>query len=367
MRLFILGPRQIGSCWNSETFCPENEWALWIRLCPRWNVQRDIWWESPKQRWDIGGRNMLTRSQSSWTATLLATQSRGRARRDWWLRSVTTPWILDRRFRAESQVGLSLRSMCQDLGIPMKIEIQSDSSTANSLTDRLGARQRAKHIDTRYFWIQERVQDGNLSLKKVPTAKNCTDVGTKPVPASLLQQHCKFAGDPTLHCKMMVTSLWWIWWRGCRPDVNTETYAQKQKVVSVDREHRDGCASCVKPMNGGQVWALLTMKGSWKQLQEAKLGQGATQWQDAARNFEHWLTPNFARTFRANQCAMMTVGERERESRHFFKTKLCLYIELFRPESFVRTDEFFLWFLWILPLLLTSLAFKVQYAWEEDC
>ena len=35
------------------------------------------------------------------------------------------------------QVGLSLRSMYQDLGIPMKIEIQSDRSTAKSLTDRL--------------------------------------------------------------------------------------------------------------------------------------------------------------------------------------------------------------------------------------
>ena len=32
------------------------------------------------------------------------------------------------------QVGLSLRSMYQDLGLPMKIEVQSDSSTANSLT-----------------------------------------------------------------------------------------------------------------------------------------------------------------------------------------------------------------------------------------
>ena len=31
---FMLDPRQIGSCWNSETFGPENEWALWIRLCP---------------------------------------------------------------------------------------------------------------------------------------------------------------------------------------------------------------------------------------------------------------------------------------------------------------------------------------------
>ena len=79
-----------------------------------------------------------------------------------------------------AQVGLSLRSMYQYLGIPMQLEIQSDSSTANSLTDRMGAGQRTKHIDTRYFWIQERVQDGDLS--------------TKPVSASVLQQHCKFGG-----------------------------------------------------------------------------------------------------------------------------------------------------------------------------
>ena len=78
--------------------------------------------------------------------------------------------------------------------IGLKIERQSDSSTANSLTDRLGAGQRTKRIDTRHFWIQERVQDEDLSIKKVPAAKNCADVGAKPVSASVLQQHCKFAG-----------------------------------------------------------------------------------------------------------------------------------------------------------------------------
>ena len=76
----------------------------------------------------------------------------------------------------------------------MKVETQSDSSTANSLTDPLGAGQRTKHTDTREFGIQERVQDGDLSIKKVLAAKNCADVGTKPVSASVLQQHCKFAG-----------------------------------------------------------------------------------------------------------------------------------------------------------------------------
>ena len=76
----------------------------------------------------------------------------------------------------------------------MKVEIQRDSSTSNSLTDRLGAGQRTNHIDTWYFWVQERGQDGDLSIKKVPTAKKCADVGTKPVSASVLQQPCKFAG-----------------------------------------------------------------------------------------------------------------------------------------------------------------------------
>ena len=78
--------------------------------------------------------------------------------------------------------------------IPKKIEIQCDSSTANSLTDRLGARQFTKHIDALYFRIQERVQDGDLSIKKVLAAKNGADVGTKSVSASVLQQHCRFAG-----------------------------------------------------------------------------------------------------------------------------------------------------------------------------
>ena len=113
------------------------------------------------------------------------------------LQSLTALSVGEAEFHAVvkgGQVGLSLRSMYQDLGIPMNNEIQSGSSTAISLTDRLGAGQRTKHIDTRYFWIQGRVQDGDLSIKKVLTAKNCAGVGTKPVSASVRKQHCKFAG-----------------------------------------------------------------------------------------------------------------------------------------------------------------------------
>ena len=98
--------------------------------------------------------------------------------------------------------------------------------------------------------------------------------------------------DPTLHYKM------------------TETRAQKQTVFSVDREHRDGCASWVQPVNGGRVWALLTMNGSWQQWQEAK------QWQEGTLNF---VNNDWRQTWRElldpTGCAMMTAGE----SRRFFQ------------------------------------------------
>ena len=76
----------------------------------------------------------------------------------------------------------------------MKVEIQSDSSTANFVTDRLGAGLRTEHFDTRFFCVQERVQDGDLSIKNSLAKRNCADVGTKSVSVAVLQQYCKFAG-----------------------------------------------------------------------------------------------------------------------------------------------------------------------------
>ena len=60
--------------------------------------------------------------------------------------------------------------------------------TENSLSDRLETGQQREHNDMRYFWIQEQVQDEDFSNKK---EKNCANVGTTPIFASVLQQHCK--------------------------------------------------------------------------------------------------------------------------------------------------------------------------------
>ena len=98
------------------------------------------------------------------------------------------------------QVGLSLRSIYQDLGIPMKVEIQSDSSTANSLTDSNGSR---TANETHVFLIQERVQyqEGAYSEE----LRRCWNEASFCFSTATLQA-CRIGilltMDPTLHCKI---------------------------------------------------------------------------------------------------------------------------------------------------------------------
>ena len=152
---------------------------------------------------------MLIRSESSWTATLLATQSRGRARRDWWLKSVTNceMWIdapeLDciERWRRgvlrSSERGSSWTIpdiYAPRSGIPIKIEIQSDSSTVNSLTDRLEQDSERSTLTRGTFGYK------NESKMETSVSRRCLQRRTAHMLErsqsllTVLQQHCKFEG-----------------------------------------------------------------------------------------------------------------------------------------------------------------------------
>ena len=119
------------------------------------------------------------------------------------------------------QVGPSLIHIHRSGNSFERLTIQSDSFTANSLTDRLGAGFRTKHIDTRFFGVEGRVQDGDLSMKKVPSAKICADIGTKPVSALSTTTRLQICNidilltmNPTIHYNMMG--------HGCAAHVNVQ-------------------------------------------------------------------------------------------------------------------------------------------------
>ena len=160
----ILGPKTNLILLKLRNIWPR-EWASVVNsTLSHWNVQRGIWCENPKQRWDVEDENVLTRPQSSWTAILLATQSRGKARRDWWLRLGTTLWNLDRRIRVWRHWALE-RQCSTQWWKEVKLDCLWDLHTRIwesqwrfrfEVTVRR-AGQRTKHIDTIYFWVQNRI------------------------------------------------------------------------------------------------------------------------------------------------------------------------------------------------------------------
>ena len=70
-----------------------------------------------------------------------------------------------------SATGLALRAMLEDWGIQLKLQVLSDSSAARGLVARRGLG-KARHIQTRYLWLQERVAEKDLQVISVPTSAN---------------------------------------------------------------------------------------------------------------------------------------------------------------------------------------------------
>ena len=61
------------------------------------------------------------------------------------------------------------------------MELNSDNQGAIALSKDNKLHQRMKHIDIRYHFIREAVEDGQIRMKYVPTDQNPADIFTKPL------------------------------------------------------------------------------------------------------------------------------------------------------------------------------------------
>ena len=68
--------------------------------------------------------------------------------------------------------------MLSDFGMCAGVVVRTDSSSGLAVGSRrrLG---RLWHVQTRYLWVQQRVQQGDLRLKKEPGDTNVSDAHTK--------------------------------------------------------------------------------------------------------------------------------------------------------------------------------------------
>ena len=80
-----------------------------------------------------------------------------------------------------------------DLGIPLSLEVESDSTSAKSFASRKGLGKQ-RHFQTRYLWLQDQVASGAIAITKIPSGENVSDVLTKAVSTQTLLKHMEMLG-----------------------------------------------------------------------------------------------------------------------------------------------------------------------------
>ena len=83
-----------------------------------------------------------------------------------------------------------LRGLVGDLGLKQETtSVFCDNQSAIHLTKNQMYHERTKHIDVRYHFIRDVIEEGEIVVVKIPTADNPADMLTKPV-LVLKFKHC---------------------------------------------------------------------------------------------------------------------------------------------------------------------------------
>ena len=94
---------------------------------------------------------------------------------------------------AASAEALGIVALMKDMGVDAIGEVYADSSAALGIAQRQGMG-KVRHIRTQALWVQEVRATGRLSYKKVLGTRNPSDILTKHVASTLLEQHLLTVG-----------------------------------------------------------------------------------------------------------------------------------------------------------------------------
>ncbi|MDE0779072.1 MAG: hypothetical protein OSB43_22550, partial [Nocardioides sp.] len=81
-----------------------------------------------------------------------------------------------------SGAGLGHQSLMKDMGVDLPVCVWTDSSAAIGIATRSGLG-KLRHLETHMLWVQEKVRDGAIAVRKVRGDVNPADLFTKHVPS----------------------------------------------------------------------------------------------------------------------------------------------------------------------------------------
>ena len=78
---------------------------------------------------------------------------------------------------------IGMRSLMEDIGVYVSAHVNTDSSAAKGIASRRGLG-KTRHIDVCYLWLQEKTNNKDIYIHKVPGERNPADMMTKYLPAN---------------------------------------------------------------------------------------------------------------------------------------------------------------------------------------
>ena len=83
--------------------------------------------------------------------------------------------------------GIGIQSLCNDLGLDLKLRLHSDSTAAIGVCRRRGLG-KIRHLAVADLWLQDKVRSGDISVHKVNGKDNPADALTKWVDRATLEK-----------------------------------------------------------------------------------------------------------------------------------------------------------------------------------
>lgn len=94
-----------------------------------------------------------------------------------------------------TQEALYQVTLIRDFLLPVTPIIYSDSQSALKLAENPVHHDRSKHIDIRFHFIREKLDNGEVSYLYIPTDQNVADLFTKPATKhKLMKFHTRLFG-----------------------------------------------------------------------------------------------------------------------------------------------------------------------------
>ena len=93
-----------------------------------------------------------------------------------------------------SSIGIGMKGLMKDLGCQMRVRASTDSSAALGISKRRGLG-KVRHIELNQLWLQEKVNNKEIEIRKVRGEDNVADALTKHVDQRNIEKHMQATGQ----------------------------------------------------------------------------------------------------------------------------------------------------------------------------